>query len=218
MPRPLRGSRSINHNKKRTPDCLLLYMRPRRVFPGSVWAGWWWKGWKRGRNRPRGSAPSRGLGAPGETPGGQGNTTLLRVTRAEQDAGPAVTCSPARRRVRAEGRRASGGAPGRARGQRGGQAGPRGGRKRGRRSGKSVPALKAPGLMPSQVRAHPHRELPDCGECVSPQRAQNPLGNCLSNCCGGEITGNQRPPQIQTMPVSLTKGPPRTNNAPLLKH
>lgn len=88
----------------------------------------------------------------------------------------------------------------------------------GRRSGKSVPALKAPGLMPSQVRAHPHRELPDCGECVCPQRAQNPLGNCLSNCCGGEITGNQRHPQIQTMPVSLTKGPPRTNNAPLLKH
>lgn len=171
-----------------------------------------------GRNRPRGSAPSQGLGAPGETPGGQGNTTLLRVTRAQQDAGRAVTCSPARRRVRAEGRRASGGAPGRARGQRGGQAGPRGGRKRGRRSGKSVPALKAPGLMPSQVRAHPRRELPDCGECVSPQRAQNPLGNCLSNCCGGEITGNQRPPQIQTMPVSLTKGPPRTNNAPLLKH
>lgn len=54
MPWPLRGSRSISHNKKRPPDCLLLYMRPRRVFPGSVWAGWWWKGWKHGKEQAEG--------------------------------------------------------------------------------------------------------------------------------------------------------------------
>lgn len=29
-------------------------MRPRRVFPGSVWAGWWWKGWKHGKEQAEG--------------------------------------------------------------------------------------------------------------------------------------------------------------------
>lgn len=198
MPRPLRGSRSINHNKKRPPDCLLLYMRPRRVFPGSVWAGWWWKGWKHGKEQAEGvSALTRLRSSWGDTrwprkhdaaksdqgPAGRGPSRDLQP-RQEEGAGRGQTGQwwGSRQGPRAEGR-----------------AGwPQGGAERGgRRSGKSVPALKAPGLMPSQVRAHPRRELPDCGECVSPQRAQNPLGNCLSNCCGGEITGNQSPPKYK---------------------
>lgn len=156
-------------------------MRPRRVFPGSVWAGWWWKGWKREMEQAEGvSALTRLRSSWGDTrwprkhdaaksdqgPAGRGPSRDLQP-RQEEGAGRGQTGQwwGSRQGPRAEGR-----------------AGwPQGGAERGgRRSGKSVPALKAPGLMPSQVRAHPHRELPDWGVCVSPQGVRTPLETRLS--------------------------------------